>query len=362
MALGSPANANVLTYTVTGLSDYTTTATDFTVTPSDPAAVCGMSYGLVRRSAAPWTFTVDPLADAADDFVSVSLCSGGTDSARIPTRIPWRVDTLQVSHEWVDAAGHAQVEVFSYLGEDTTASLRDATGSVVGSVTVPRGLSAVVQVPARSTAVVRRYVMQLDDPARALRMEVPIVVSNKWSTLNNGRPTFPRCSTVTWFYDGTGAPRGLSTRKLHADIVGALQRLSTKTGLHFTEVASIGQLPATNSLVIDWKFRVSDYPKRTAAHGGYLQRGATVTGAVNLNATNWWTRGNKYAGFRVATGRHKIAGRGWLVVHEVMHALGVAHTSDPRQVMAPTMGRLSKFGAGDVAALDFLYRPATCTG
>jgi hypothetical protein len=70
-------------------------------------------------------------------------------------------------------------------------------------------------------------------------------------------------------------------------------------------------------------------------------------------------------------------GRGWLVVHEVLHSLGLAHSDEAGSVMSPivritnVLGRAPArseqralprpgFSPGDLATLDAMYPRAGC--
>ena len=65
----------------------------------------------------------------------------------------------------------------------------------------------------------------------------------------------------------------------------------------------------------------------------------TRTGAVRYNLGSAWPTSAEKKGFApVRIGNTTHGGNGWLIVHEVMHALGVDHSLVDGEVMSPTIG------------------------
>jgi len=51
---------------------------------------------------------------------------------------------------------------------------------------------------------------------------------------------------------------------------------------------------------------------------------------------------------RRADGSHDIGtGRGWLIVHEVLHSLGLGHSDEPGSIMAPTVSMTNVLGRAE---------------
>jgi len=83
------------------------------------------------------------------------------------------------------------------------------------------------------------------------------------------------------------------------------------------------------------------------AHGG---RASIVTAQIAINAE---------AGLRPGFGAGQTTGE--VLLHELGHAVGLGHVSDPGQVMNPTATNFpARFGSGDLAGLAAVGRPAGC--
>lgn len=165
-----------------------------------------------------------------------------------------------------------------------------------------------------------------------------------WSLLTGSATYFP-CQSVNWYLDRTGQPA--DGGQIEADVRTGLAMLSAETGLTFTET--------TDAALADLGFEWGDT-------GGYSGRGGGWGGhgEVTFDVSDDWPR-DRWPGFGVVTqpdGWYGL-GHGWLVVHEVMHALGMGHVNDPTAVMNPIAGAGS-FNAADLAGLHTLYRDNPC--
>lgn len=162
--------------------------------------------------------------------------------------------------------------------------------------------------------------------------------------------TYVPCSTVLWHFDATNQPAAAAG--MHDEVVGALARLSAETGLTFTETTE----PAAARLSFGWT-DLSSRGSETAGVGGRF----AGQGAVAFSTTHWWPT-DQWPGYGVVVqpdGSYAI-GRGWLVVHEVMHALGMDHVNDPTQIMNPIAGNVTDLGPGDRDGLRTMYLNNPC--
>ncbi len=175
------------------------------------------------------------------------------------------------------------------------------------------------------------------------------------------------CSVVTWRYDGSGQPA--SGAGMIGDVRGALGLVSNRTGVLFVE-APVG---AVADLVFDWSL-LADHEPGTQAAAWW----AGVSFGIDAEmARDVWSGFGRKA-VRLADGSFDVGvGRGWMVVHEVLHSLGLGHSDEPGSVMSPTaritnvLGRAAArreqralprpgFSPGDLATLAAMYPRAEC--
>jgi hypothetical protein len=154
------------------------------------------------------------------------------------------------------------------------------------------------------------------------------------------------------------------------DVRGALGLVAGRTGVLFVE-APVG---AVADLVFDWSL--------LAGHGPGAQAAAWWAGVsfgidAQMARDVWSGFGRKAV--RLADGSFDVGvGRGWMVVHEVLHSLGLGHSDEPGSVMSPVaritnvIGRAQVrrelralprpgFSPGDLATLAAMYPRAGCT-
>ncbi len=169
-------------------------------------------------------------------------------------------------------------------------------------------------------------------------------VPSGWSMLGNAATYFP-CQTVNWYYDRSNQPAGAS--QIYNDTITGLQMLSTETGLTFAETADPN--------AADLLFRFANTGTAAGIGGGGFGKGT-----VTYSTTDWWPT-DQWPGFGVVRQPNgtSAAGHGWLVVHEVMHAIGLGHVNDRSSVMNPVGGAIA-FNAGDLDGLHTLYRNNPC--
>ena len=170
-------------------------------------------------------------------------------------------------------------------------------------------------------------------------------VSRGWAPLVDSVASWPRCSTLTWSYDGAGAPRGGDAQMI-ADITTVFDRFARLTGLRFRQEAG-----ERADIEIGWGKAPFDGPDASA--GAAERDGVLGSGILTLFTSSDWAT---TAGFGVR-------GRGALLYHEIGHILGLGHVKDKRLLMYPihTVGQSPLTPqSGDIAGLRELYAPSTC--
>lgn len=174
--------------------------------------------------------------------------------------------------------------------------------------------------------------------------------------------SYPPCAQITWVYVAAGEPRASNT--FDVDVERAIARVADVSGLDFVKAGG-GPQP---DLVFDWA-ALDDHPLGTQAVGAPSR----ITFATSSEMAR-----NRWAGFQrkvveARFGTHDVGvGRGWLIIHEIMHSLGFAHSSEIGSVMAPTASivntgsaaearrelrsvRAPGFSAGDLAGFASMY-------
>lgn len=345
-------------FTVIGLEQPVLAPTPFTVNAEGPESICSMQFQGRTVKTAPWTFTYDP--NRGDDSVSVTYCDGTFDSVYIQADVPWSLSQVLLSRE-DGSTKTRRISVWSETDETATVKVFYQNREVGQGEASAKTESKIVFEPV-SQELVAPYRVEITGNTTSNKMTLNFTVANRWRVLtSSGTSTYRPCSTVYWHYDHSGAPKTVSPANMLSDIKGALTRLSKETGLVFEPVAELPQSPNEMTLEINWKFETEYGSPSAAATGGYSSSGATVIGYVHLNSKNWWTKNDAYKGFAVLKKPRAIAGRGWLLVHEIMHSMGMDHTSARDEIMYPTMSKQNKLGRGDLAGLHYLYKPETCS-
>jgi hypothetical protein len=350
----TPASASdENTYTINGLDSYIVKTTTFTVSVSGSREVCSMKFLGNEILTPPWRFVLDPAKVNYDiGSVTVFLCDGTWDVVELPTALPWVLSRRLAIRE---ADGFARAFVSSLVGEPATVKVLSLSGKTLGSAVLAGQGVAEIRFKAKSTAPLTMYRLKIVGSRSGLEMEMNLPGAYRWATTRADGPTYQLCSTVYWFYDASHEPS--TANAMLSDISGALARLSPLTGLKFVQVKSRDSLPATNFLTVDWSFKGLS---QVGGEGGSRNDGYGVQGVVALNTKNWKARSDAYKGFGYVRAPKATAGRGWLLVHEIMHTMGLGHTSAKSQVMYPFLGRQTSFGVGDKAGLNYLYRPQSC--
>jgi hypothetical protein len=149
--------------------------------------------------------------------------------------------------------------------------------------------------------------------------------------------TYAPCSTITWSYDTSAQP--VHAARMPTDIRAALLMIAALTGIKFQEAPT--GTPA--NLAFDWS-PLADYAPGTQAVA--WPSGVTFATAAEMGNDTW--AGFDRRAVRRADGSHDIGtGRGWLIVHEVLHSLGLGHSDEPGSVMAPTLSMTNVLGRAE---------------
>jgi len=172
-----------------------------------------------------------------------------------------------------------------------------------------------------------------------------------WAVFNGGA-TFKPCSTVKWHFDRKGEPEARSL--MIETIRESFDLISERTGLTFVE-SKTKTTKAKGGINIKWKKMGS-----IASGGGFGFN--SKRGHVSLNPT--WDRGaDIYAGHAPLLDAFGNASsdkaNGWVVVHEILHALGMGHVDDPSSIMYPFTGA-AEFSEGDLAGMREMYLNNPC--
>ncbi len=205
------------------------------------------------------------------------------------------------------------------------------------------------------------------------------------SPLHDGSPAaWEPCRTVRWAVNPAGAPPGGVT-----DVERAVRLTAQVTGLVLVPVGTTSAVPqqswlrpggwptGTADLVVAWAVPArdgvalpaeSDLLTGSAAVGGWAAEhvragtgpAAQITrGYVVLDAD---ADADFVAGFAPERGLLGARpARGRLLLHELGHAVGLAHVEDDRQVMHPRVRRTDgTWGEGDLAGLQALRQGQHC--
>jgi hypothetical protein len=201
-----------------------------------------------------------------------------------------------------------------------------------------------------------------------------------YGTLPNGVVRVQRWNpcqaTITYKVNVAAVPSTKRSTVL-SETKSAVAKLASATRMTFsykgttTEVPRKGTAGAqTAELVIAWTSPTrTDYPLSgsTIGYGGFSWAWASRTVSGKTTYTYATRRGfvvldTPQAMSQLASGFGYGARRGNLVLHEIGHAVGLQHVSDPAQLMYPALTRKAPNGyaAGDRAGLSRLGRNAGC--
>jgi hypothetical protein len=155
---------------------------------------------------------------------------------------------------------------------------------------------------------------------------------------------WPRCAKVTYSVDGARAPAGY-----RPDVQQAMATLAAATGLHL--------LPATHAadIRISWDPSLYNPVPGSSGEAGETDF-RTASGLSGVHVESATVRISSH----LATGASPGLGEIPVLLHELGHAVGLAHQSGP-VVMNPVDRGFTNYQPGDLAGFTALYRPASCT-
>ncbi len=254
--------------------------------------------------------------------------------------------------------------------------------TTVSSTLAPAGGNYELRVPASFFgSFTFRIVAEATDTAEAGTSDShPLVVTPSYEPAGRARShaffTAPvarwdPCRRIDYRVNPRQAARGALK-----DVRGAITRIRQATGLPLHYAGPTGHVPTGRSgdrfpsgteLVIAWA---------RPARSNMLGAGSTAAGVGGPSYSSGYEDGAGRAAYRILQGsvvlNARLNGRipagfgrgqtrGELLMHEIGHALGLAHTGDKRQIMYPTMqGGPARFGAGDLAGLNRLGAQQGC--
>jgi len=165
-------------------------------------------------------------------------------------------------------------------------------------------------------------------------------ISFPFAVVNTGTdhyhwPNVDKCTTITWTYDDSKAPK--KGRTLRKDLAKAMRTITEHTGVTFQR--------ADSPNAADLTFRWSKLPGRQIAYAR--------ADDVRFSRTHRAARDSN-AGF-------KAGGRAWVAVHEILHVMGMQHTDEPGSIMNARMGNQKGFTAADKALMTAFYKMPNCS-
>lgn len=191
------------------------------------------------------------------------------------------------------------------------------------------------------------------------RDPAPVGQSTDWKYLfSSGGSRWDPCTTITWAY----SPAGGYTSSLN-DVKRAFAILSGRSGLHFKyvgtttyvhSVSDSADAPDNAQLTVGW----SDAAHLSTLSGTVVGVGGGSGSGVDAEDVAY----RMVSGYvvldkdgQLRPGYDSTGNPTWgqVMLHEIMHALGLGHAQGAEEVMAPSVSSVNHLlGAGDITGLD----------
>lgn len=279
------------------------------------------------------------------------LAPQGQAAAQESTTTPPPRLTAPAQHLFPDSSNLTD-SGFKIQGRDLVSPVRvrlERKGRLVWKTTVRTRAFDSIPLPASTVRSLKTGTYRLTLITGELSKQTTVRVHRRWAPLFHDRgfftpAGFPRCSTITWSYDGEGSPGG--TRGVVADLKVVFDRYAELTGLTFTRVKS----PSRAEIVISW----DDIPFADGIGGSSWDGRTFTSGTVTLSISSAWAR----------TPGFSDRGRGSLLFHETGHVLGLGHVRDKATLMHDVFyggATRGEPGKAEITGLRYLYRPGSCS-
>ncbi|MEV6596165.1 hypothetical protein AB0M36_04775 [Actinoplanes sp. NPDC051346] len=199
-----------------------------------------------------------------------------------------------------------------------------------------------------------------------------------YATMGDPIARWNPCAAIGYRFNPARAPKGALK-----DLKGAIRRVSKASGLRFVYRGKTNAVPhakagynpdypANTQLVVAWVTpgKQSEWLPKDGPAGvggpawttGYTAKGKKV-GHIRWAGVVLNTRVTVKGGFGAGPRVGWQGTRGQLLMHELGHAVGLAHPSidDPKQIMYPVMSRKKAvWGAGDRTGLKVVGKSGGC--
>lgn len=226
------------------------------------------------------------------------------------------------------------VRLFNNSMDPGQITVTDANGAIVLTKKAKASGQTYIDFP-KPTKMLTRYTITATQ-SNGASISYPFAVVNT-GTDHYHWPNVDKCTTITWTYDDSKAPK--KGRALRKDLTEAMRTITQHTGVKFQR--------AGNPNDADLTFRWGKLPNRQIAYAR--------SDDVRFSRTHRAARDSN-AGF-------KAGGRAWVAVHEILHVMGMEHTSEPGSIMNAQMGSSHKgFTAADKALMTAFYKMPKCSG